>query len=179
MLRALIPLIFSPLLASVDMQSAIQELQAIQPSAETMEKACSLKNDADEFIRRRREELLHDSPQETDFFVFVSTSMHKNQLLEMGLASKRHGGVLVLRGLVDASFKATLRELSYLFKEEVGVLIDPQLFEDHNVQHVPTFILTDGKQSDYMSGSVSPQYALETFSERGDLGQEAKRRLTP
>lgn len=177
LLRILTFLIFSPLLARMDLTQVIQELQEIHPSTEDLKRACSLKEKTDDFIKERRAALLHETPQETDFFVFVSTSMHPDHLLEIGKEAQRYGGVLVLRGLVQDSFKETLKELSFLFKKEVGVLIDPQLFEDHNVQQVPTFVLTDGTRWDRMIGSVSPKYALESFAERGDLSREAQRRL--
>ena len=179
LLCALVYLIFTPLFASLDVHEFVQEMQDIHPSTGDLKRACALKTTADEIIEKRRVALLHDTPQETDLFVFVSSSMHKELLLELGQAAKQYGGVLVLRGLVNDSFKETIRDFSCLFKEDIGVLIDPQLFEDYEIKHVPTFVMTDGNRNDQLSGAVSPQYVLHTFADKGELGTDAQRRLDP
>ena len=169
----------SPLFASLDVNRAIQDIQAVQPSFDHISQACEIKNTSEQIIKERRHELLGNTSQNTDFFVFVSSSIHQDHLLQLGNAAKKHGGVLVLRGLVHNSFKETTQERSYLFKEGIGVLIDPQLFEDHGIQHVPVFILTNGRYKDQISGSISPEYALKSFAQSGDLSPEAVRRLNP
>ena len=130
-------------------------------------------------VDERRRQLLNTASrkQETDLFIFVSMSMHKDYLLELGIEAKERGGVVVLKGLVNDSFKKTVQELRFLLDEEIGVLIDPQLFEDHNIQHVPAFVLTDGKAVDSISGSVSFSYALNIFAENGSLKDDALWRL--
>ena len=130
-------------------------------------------------VEERRRQLLNTAArkQETDLFIFVSMSLHKDHLLELGREAKTHGGVLVLKGLVNDSFRETVRSCRFLFEEDIGLLIDPQLFGDHNIQHVPAFVLTDGKNVDSLSGAVSISYVLRTFSNEGDLRQDAQRRL--
>lgn len=154
------------------MEQTLTDLLAIEPSHQ----ACQMKTESENLIRQRRDTLLYDRPQETDLFIFVSTSLHQDHLLKLGREAKAHGGVLVLKGFVQESLKSTLKTLMFLFQNDIGVLIDPDLFAEYQVVHVPTIVLTDRKMKDQVAG-VSVVFALHLFRDQGELSDDAQRRI--
>jgi conjugal transfer pilus assembly protein TrbC len=105
-----------------------------------------------------------------NFFVFVSFSMPKQGLLELCKDIARAGGVPVLRGLYKNSFKETGLIMQKIVKVSgQGMLIDPNLYEQFNIETVPSFVITDQKQYDKLTGFVSANFALEQFHKFGDL----------
>ena len=131
-------------------------------------------------------------------YVFVSHSMPKMLLKSYLEQAGRYGAVLVFKGLPNGSFQ----ELSKLIIELTGhavtnvisniellanLQIDQQAFEQFSVISVPTIVLL--KDSEYspsqnselvydkMNGNVGIKYALEQFSNSGELRQEAIEQL--
>lgn len=109
---------------------------------------------------------------ESGLYIFVSLSFPDEVLKTLSRQAKTLGGTLVIRGLVDNSFKATQKRVREL---GIPLNIDPTLFERFEVKHIPTFVLTtlkDGKikgSFDKVTGNVSVKSALELFSQEGEL----------
>ena len=96
------------------------------------------------------------SPQ---ILVFVSFSMPLQTLKELAMSAEKYNAKLVIRGLVDNSFKKTMKKL---FDFQSGLEINPNLFKTFNVKQVPTFIsLKEDKEQSRLSGNVSLSYAVE------------------
>lgn len=101
------------------------------------------------------------SPQ---ILLFVSFSMPMQTLKELAMSAEKYNAKLVIRGLVDNSFKKTMEKLSDF---QSGLEINPNLFKTFNVKQVPTFIfLKEDKEQSRLSGNVSLTYAAEKL--RGD-----------
>ena len=136
------------------------------------------------------------SKQESELYVFVSTSMPKPLLKSYVSEAKKYGGVLVFKGLPNGSFK----ELAVLLAElntgsiyaandtsSPGLQIDDEAFDRFEVSAVPTIILSTTSEYqphqtstviyDKITGNVGIKYALEQFSSSGTLAKEATERL--
>ena len=101
------------------------------------------------------------SPQ---ILVFVSFSMPLQTLKELAISAEKYNAKLVIRGLVDNSFKKTMEKLTEF---QSGLEINPNLFKTFNVKQVPTFIIVkDDKKVSRLSGNVGLAYASEKL--RGD-----------
>ena len=130
--------------------------------------------------------------QESELYVFVSTSMPKPLLKAYAQEAKKYGGVLVFKGLPNGSFK----ELAVLVSEltidpagtkdtnnSPGLQIDDEAFDRFEVSAVPTIILSTTSEYqphqttqviyDKITGNVGIKYALEQFSSSGTLAKEA------
>ncbi len=120
-----------------------------------------------------------------ELYIFVSFSLGEKALLNLAQDAKQFDATLVLRGFVDGSYTKTAKALQKIIqKTGQGFIIDPELFTLFAVGAVPIFILTNPFQlhameriqtplHDRMQGHVSARYALETFSQMGDLKVEA------
>lgn len=102
----------------------------------------------------------------------VTLSMNDEALKAYDRDLRKVGGRLVIRGLIDDSFLKTSKRLKQL---GIEVDIDPTVFDQFKVEHVPTFIHAKGRPGAYESvhdriiGSVSVLHALEEFERGGDL----------
>lgn len=114
-------------------------------------------------------------PQENlpTVLVFVSFSMPETTIKQLAHDLKKLGGALVIRGLINNSFKDTSL---YLQKLGEGVLLDPTLFEKFNVVAVPTFIIVEGDlkseqtpRHDRLRGNVSLKFSLEKVAKEGEI----------
>ena len=114
-------------------------------------------------------------------YVFVSLSMPLPGLIDLGKQARVYGGVLVLRGLLQGSYKKTALYLKeFVEKAGTGVIIDPLLFRQHNIQAVPFVVLTSSsrKASDRIGGFIPVRTALEKMQKEGALKEEAGKILT-
>jgi len=97
--------------------------------------------------------------------VLISFSMPDQIILELSKDLYRVNGRMVIKGLYKGSFQETINKVMEL--KEIGVLtsiaIDPTVFDDYDVNIVPTFIVYEENQTDKLSGNVSLLYALETI----------------
>jgi conjugal transfer pilus assembly protein TrbC len=104
--------------------------------------------------------------------VLASFSMPQATLKQLAADLKKVDGVLVIRGLINNSFKETALTLQKL---GTSVLLDPTLFEKFNITSVPTFIIFDGDLKeehptfDRMTGNVSLRFVLEKFAQEGEI----------
>ena len=136
------------------------------------------------------------SKQESELYVFVSTSMPKPLLKTYASEAKKYGGVLVFKGLPNGSFKELAVLVAELYTGSIdaandtsspGLQIDDEAFDRFEVSAVPTIILSTTSEYqphqttviiyDKITGNVGIKYALEQFSSSGTLAKEAKERL--
>lgn len=104
---------------------------------------------------------------------FVSFSMPDDSLKAILDQTARAGGVTVLRGLVDNSFKETALRVGKLTREHgPGVSVDPRLFAEHGVTTVPAFIVLNNnggaESADKIAGNMSLAAALEAIAREGN-----------
>ena len=100
--------------------------------------------------------------------VFVSFSMPKESLKAwMHEAQKIHAPI-ILRGLINNSFKDTQKAIFDLIKEDHslgGMQIDPLSFKKFNISKVPAVVLTRDREFDVIYGNVTFDYALKKLHE--------------
>lgn len=134
--------------------------------------------------------------QESELYVFVSTSMPKPLLKSYVQEAKKYGGVLVFKGLPNGSFKELAVLVGELNTGSIdaasdtslpGMQIDDEAFDRFDVSAVPTIILSTTSEYqphqttiiiyDKITGNVGIKYVLEQFSSSGTLAKEAAERL--
>lgn len=105
-------------------------------------------------------------PSAGQLLIFVSSSLSAASLKRLAEDAAKIGAQLIFRGLINDSFKDT-----HLYFAELGIQaqIDPLKFEKHQVQMVPTFILTTSQTTDRLQGHVSVAEALTQFKDLGEL----------
>ena len=124
-------------------------------------------------------------------YVAVSLSMPPEALRQLARDAHRAGARVVIRGLVDGSFKATMLKVKEVFDDRSagGVAIDPQVFKAFEVSAVPTVIAARSPVEpcgtlgctptapafDKVSGNISLEAALKALAEEGATGQAAAR----
>jgi len=131
------------------------------------------------------------NPAAGGIYVAVSLSMPPEALRALARDAHKAGATVVIRGLVDGSFKATLLKVREVFDDRSagGVAIDPQVFKAFNVTGVPAVIAARspvepcGKLGcspqippfDKVSGNISLEAALKILADEGENGQAAAR----
>jgi len=107
-----------------------------------------------------------------EVIVFVSLGMPDNSLKQLAIEAEKTKARLVIRGLLDNSFKTTMTRLQEL---KIPVEIDPTLFELFEVERVPTFIRCKRTPEgaikaghDRISGNIFISDALEKFDRFGE-----------
>jgi len=128
----------------------------------------------------------------SDLVVFVSFSMPKEVLQELGRQAKETGAVLVVRGFKDKSLRKTKEAAFEVNAAGAPWEIHPELFKAFKVTKVPTFVvatagassvLDDGCAPDAtyasISGNVSIELALDTIRMRAkpEVAKLAEARL--
>lgn len=112
---------------------------------------------------------------ESAFLVFISLGMLDEVLLSLANDAEGVGGLFVIRGLPNNSFKDFAKRMLQLKEKGLAapIQIDPALFHKYGVTCVPTFVLkTDEAKFDKVSGNVSIEYVLELFK-HNECGKEA------
>lgn len=102
-----------------------------------------------------------------ELLIFVSMSMPDTSLQQLFAQAQRLGGRLILKGLVNNSFKATQQKIMDL---QIIVDIDPTLFEKYQVSQVPTFV----KGGHKLLGNVSAEFAVNNITKSGVHGATFK-----
>lgn len=124
-------------------------------------------------------------------YVFVSLSMPMPGLLDLGKQAKAYGGVLVLRGLVEGSYRKTALKLqSFIEQTKTGMIVDPMLFRQYDIKTTPCVVLspapaahlttsptTTSKVFDKVSGFIPIKTALEEIQKKGDMREIASHLL--
>lgn len=109
------------------------------------------------------------SPTKPALLTFVSFSMPDDSLKAVLEQTARAGGVTVLRGLIDNSFKETALRIGKLAREHgPGLSVDPRLFAEHGVTTVPAFVVVGETVPDKIAGNMSLAAALDAIAREGD-----------
>jgi type-F conjugative transfer system pilin assembly protein TrbC len=105
-----------------------------------------------------------DSDSENGILVFVSFSMPHAALKILSDQAEKHNAKLILRGVVDGSFRKTgevLRQIPI----NCEMLVHPELFGKYGIKKVPTFVkVKNGEEIDRLSGNVDLDFVLEKFN---------------
>jgi conjugal transfer pilus assembly protein TrbC len=111
-------------------------------------------------------------------FVFISFSVPDEVWITISKSITQFDGILLLRGLPNNSFNELAVRLRAL--KEKGFLgevqINPMLFEQFEVTQVPSYVISDGKHYDKITGNLSVNYAIRAMGEKGET-QTAKKLL--
>lgn len=105
---------------------------------------------------------------ESHFFVFVSFSMPDSLWVSLSQELEAVGGVFVIQGLPTNSFKELAHKIYELRQKNVNadIQLHPQLFQDYEIHHVPTFVVQEEEEWHKLAGSVSVAFALEQFKQK-------------
>lgn len=110
--------------------------------------------------------------------IFISFSMPKYSIEQWLSQAKRYHGSVILRGLIQNSFKETALQLKEILRlSHYGIQLNPILFKDFQIDSVPAVVLAIGNQFDKVSGDVSLENALEAIADRGTVCQQAAKNL--
>ena len=168
--------------SSIDMMW--QNLKSKFESQEQLEIKTGFESDREEARER----------QFAGLYIFVSTSMPKPLLKSYLQEANKYGGVLVLKGLPQGSFKELTKFIidltgnnGNLQEIAANIQIDDEAYEKFKIVSVPTIVLSfdpeyHPNQSatfkfDKMIGNIGVKYSLEEFSKSGELAMQASRYL--
>ena len=104
---------------------------------------------------------------EPGIYVLVSFSLNDQSLRNYFIESQRYGAKLVMRGLAgDPQGRNRFAETkAKIEKARINVDINPNLFEQFNIQQVPTIVVVDtDKTIKKVSGHITLQKALEIIN---------------
>lgn len=123
---------------------------------------------------------------EPNAILFVSMSMPESLLFQLADEAAYFGIPIVIRGLVQNDFKATIEMIAHLNQEAKkqhrqfnGVSIDPIWFEQFHIESIPALVVSTGSQDcqrgsicpnlpfDVVYGNVSLKKSLSLIAERG------------
>ncbi|MBN8828905.1 MAG: type-F conjugative transfer system pilin assembly protein TrbC [Sphingobacteriia bacterium] len=117
-----------------------------------------------------------------NLYVFVSFSLDQKNLVKIAKETAVNGGKLVIRGLINNSFKETAIAVKELIEQAgIGVEINPELFSKYDIKAVPTFILVDEENCskemscrnfDKISGNITLDYFFKKVKEQGELKEK-------
>ena len=134
-----------------------------------------------------------DAARERQFaglYIFVSTSMPKPLLKSYLHEANKYGGVLVLKGLPQGSFKELTKFVIDLTGNNgdlqeiaANIQIDDEAYDRFNITSVPSIVVTVEEEYipnqtphiiyDKITGNVGVKYALERFERSGQLYKKA------
>ena len=78
----------------------------------------------------------------TKLLVFVSFSMPTQSLKQWLSQTQKAGGTLIIRGLVNHTFKETVKRISEILDNKTGGLqLDPTLFKKYGIHQVPAVVV--------------------------------------
>lgn len=111
-----------------------------------------------------------DKNLDSNLLIFASSSIPQESLKALFVQAESKGAKLVFRGLIGNSFQKTKA-----FFETTGINgeIDPTLFEEYQISHVPAFVLREGEKYDILQGNISLEEALHLIRQKGELKGKA------
>ncbi|KWO87465.1 conjugal transfer protein [Burkholderia ubonensis] len=141
-------------------------------------------------IARRYEERAGRRKQE-ELLAFASLSMPAESLKRLIRDTARVGGVVILRGFKDRSFKATAAAIQALGVDTSAVQINPNAFKQYRVSAVPTVVLVKAdrvldldaegcalpENFAGISGDVTLPYSLHEIARRSPAYQSLATRM--
>ncbi len=98
------------------------------------------------------------------YLIFISCSMPAESIKLLYAESLNQNATLVMRGLLDGSFKKTTAKLQEL---SVVVQINPKLFKQYHIDRVPTIVAVGDGYHHSIAGNISFNYAKEQLLEAG------------
>jgi conjugal transfer pilus assembly protein TrbC len=124
----------------------------------------------------------------TRILFFVSFSMPEESLKEWISESQKLHVPIVIRGLVNNSFKETIQRMSGLLKDnQGGIQIDPNAFKRFQIEKVPAVVIakentcsrnqTCSEEFDVVYGDVTAEYALSKIADQNDTVSPAATQL--
>lgn len=118
------------------------------------------------------------SDKDAHVLIFASFSMPKESLKVLSNQAKQVGAPIIMRGLVNNSFKETVKKLTEFNLLQTGIQIDPLLFKRFDIQKVPAVVVTNKiacplnqtclAQFDVLYGNIPLAYALKVIVNRND-----------
>lgn len=162
-------------------ERALANAARVKPDARKVAQQTATGVNLDEMLADSKELATASTDQQPRFIAFASLSMPPASLRQMMHDVGGAGGIVVFRGFPQNSVKAFMAGISKSIDKGQklnGVGIDPRLFRAFNVTAVPTYVVVstdfrpcDGfncqtavPPHDRMTGNVTPDYALRTFS---------------
>lgn len=115
----------------------------------------------------------HDSNETKNpsIYVMMSFSVPDQTWISLSKELEKQGGMFVLRGLPNNSFKELSKKIQHLSRLGVHaeVRLDPMLYTTYRIERVPTFLIIDKEKDTFhtLSGNVSLTYALEKMVGKG------------
>lgn len=105
-------------------------------------------------------------PNSNSLYVFVSFSLSEQTWLQLSKEMEKLGGILVLRGIPENSFKKFALKMRGLHQKGLKshVQIEPRLFSRFQIEKVPTFVTVDSETFDKVCGNISLKFALEKMT---------------
>lgn len=118
---------------------------------------------------------------ESSFIIFMSFSVPDDVWLSLSKEVESIDGLIVLQGVPNNSFKDLAEHLIRLKSKGMNatVQLHPQLFNQYEISHVPSFVLREGPSFDKVTGNISVGFALGIMLEKGETkkAKELKERL--
>ena len=96
------------------------------------------------------------------YLIFISFSMPPDSIKLLYSESLNQNATLVMRGLLDGSFKKTAAKLQSL---NVVAQINPKLFKKYQIERVPTIVAVAGNVHHSIAGNMSFIHAKERLLE--------------
>ena len=111
------------------------------------------------------------SETEKPLRVFISFSVPLESWKDLSHQLEKTEGYFVIRGLPENSFEKFAEKLIELRSSGINapIDIDPESFEKHGIQAVPTIVLEDDK----ITGNLRLDAALRKIVEAGDSSKRA------
>ena len=106
------------------------------------------------------QEILKDQ----NILIFVSFSMPKKLLWSYFEQAKLYNAKLVMRGLVNNSFKDTVKSMDIGDNKILRLEVNPKLFKAYQVKRVPTIVVKNNNGHDRFVGSVTLAYILNEIN---------------
>lgn len=133
-----------------------------------------------------------DRARTAEVIVFASLSVPEPSWRQWSLEASRIGSPLVLRGVAEGGFPATMNRIAARgLADGGGAVIDPRLFRLFRIAHVPAVAVVPGgvpscespgcsadaaPPHDLVAGNVGLDGALEAIAREGGPGRETARR---
>ena len=108
--------------------------------------------------------------EERNLLLFISFSVPVSTWIDLSLDLAKTEGVFVVRGLPENSFEAFAKNILKL--RQAGVMapiyLDPGLFEQYEIDAVPTLVLREKGKFDKVAGNLRLEAALEKIKADGE-----------
>lgn len=174
-----------------ELQHKAQKLPKYRKTIEKLNEAASLNQyngkmpDLISDVDHKKLSKIPNEPQ-GQLKIFISSSVPKKSLKNLASEVRNVGGVLVLRGFINNSFKESVNFIKELHSQGVSAIVDPHSFKLYDITQVPSFVLISDNNKchpkictplhDKISGNINLKYALEQIKERGSFSKDAAKK---